>query len=347
MNIVTAGTIVTNTERKYVLDAVNNLSNPDKFDYYTRTFEEEFARYIGTKYAIAVTNGTAALHLALIALRIGKEDEVIVPDLGFVAAANAIKYVGATPVFVDVDPKTWCIDVEKAKNAINDRTKAIMPVYMYGNKPEMAKLKRLGIPLIEDACPAVGVFKAGTYGIGCFSFQGAKTLAIGEGGMVTTNSKAVHDRIRKMYSHGRVTPDFYYDEVGYNYRMSNIQAAVGLAQLKHIDNLVERKFRIHEWYGDITAQKFTSDGVPWMNSILDINPSIMRGILKKEGIDTRRVFPAMSSYPMFSPRVYNPIADGIAETGINIPSAAYLTRKEISHVKRIIEAYYTPGLNRL
>ncbi len=337
--IVTAGTIVGKWEEKYVLDAVRNLSNPKKFDYYIRTFEEEFAKYIGTKYVVAISNGTAALHLALIALNIGKGDEVILPDLGFIAAANAIHYVGATPIFVDVNYFTWTINPDLVKEAITERTKAIMPVYMYGRKPDMAEIKKLGIPIIEDACPAIGTKGAGTYGIGCWSFQGAKTLAIGEGGMVTTNDKKQHDRIRKMSSHGRVNADFYYDEIGYNYRMSNIQAALGLGQLKHIDELIEKKRKINKWYGDYCSQDFDKDSIPWMNSYQADNPKGLRKYLKEKGIDTRAVFPPMSNYPMYKKRYDTGFTYIIAKTCINLPSATYLTKKDIDYVKNCIEAY--------
>lgn len=337
--IVTAGTIVGKYEEKYVLDAVRNLSNPKKFDYYIRTFEEEFAKYIGTKYAIAVSNGTAALHLALIALGIGKGDEVILPDLGFVAAANAIRYVGATPIFVDVDFDTWTIDPVYVRYAITLKTKAILPVYMYGRKPDMDSLKSFDIPIIEDACPAIGTKGAGKYGIGCWSFQGAKTLAIGEGGMVTTNSKKEHDRIRKMYSHGRVNADFYYDEIGYNYRMSNVQAAVGLGQLKHIDQLIEKKRKIHEWYGDYCSQEFDKDSVCWMNSYQTNNRKGLREHLKLNGIDTRVVFPVMSSFPMYKTKYAAGFAEIIADTCLNLPSATYLTKKEVQYVCEQIKAF--------
>lgn len=335
--IPTSGTIIGEKEKQRVLEAVKFLSNPEKFNYHIREFEERFAEYVGTKYAVAVTNGTSALHLSLLALGIGKGDEVILPNLGFVSAAFAVSYTGATPVFVDVNSATWTISPTEI--VVTKKTKAIMPVYMYGNMPEIGRLKVLGVPIIEDACPAIGVKGVATTEVSCFSFQGAKTLAIGEGGMLVTNNKKIYDRARKLSNLGKVNADFHYDEIGYNYRMSNIQAALGLAQLEHINELLEKKRKINQWYGEWCDQQFESVGVPWINSMTAFKRKELRDKLASEGVETRPVFPMTSSYPMYK-NVETPASEFIARCGINLPSATYLTKKDIDYVKSCLKTYY-------
>ncbi len=337
--IATAGTIVGELEKKYVVDAVSNLNNPAKFDYYIKKFEESFADYIGVSYALATTNGTSALHLAFLAMGIGKGDEVIVPNLAFVALANAISYTGATVVPVDVKIDDWTVDPEEIDRAINKKTKLIAPVHMFARTPDKQIYKRFGLPIVDDACPAVGSANAGTLAdIACFSFQGAKTIAIGEGGMLVTNNKTLYDRAKKMGNVAKTDANFNCDEIGYNYRISNIQAAVGLAQLENVDMLVENRMQIHKWYGDYCEQALESDEVCWQNTYLVEDRDKFRQHLLANTIDTRAVYPAISSYPMYKKSMQG-VATNVAEKGVNLPSAAYLTEKDIDYVKYCIETY--------
>lgn len=349
--IVTAGTNITNFERKYVLDAVENLSNPKKFNEYVEKFEYEFSQFIGCKYAITVPNGTSALHLGLLALGIGKGDEVILPDMTFVASANAISYTGATPVFVDINRDTWCISSESVESAITKRTKAIMPVWTYGSMEDFTPLLKHNIPIIEDSCPAVGSYwkgkHAGSIGkVGCFSFQGAKVLAIGEGGMMVTSDEDIYKRALKLRHHGKTGKEFLQDEIGYKYIMSNIQAAVGLGQLHHIKPMLDRKREIFEMYKTLNKlypMNKEGKGVAsnmWMSSIIVENRDNLRHYLEMAGIDTRPFFYPITSMgiPEYT-KADNPVSYDIGYKGVNLPSAVHLSDGDIRYVINTIEAY--------
>src|SRR3990167_8372575 len=331
--IVTAGTITGGWEDKYVRDAVKNLGDPDKFNFYIKEFERRFTEYIGVKYAIATTNGTAALHAGLLALGVGKGDEVILPDMTYISCANTISYTGATPVFVDIEPISWCINPESIKKAITKRTKAIMPVWMYGNVPNMGQIKKIAgdIPIIEDSCPAVGSYwqnkHAGTIGnVGCFSFQGAKILAIVEGGMLVTNEKNIYDKAKlivDMYT----TKEFWQTKIGYMYEMNNVSAAVGLGQLEHIDELLEKKKNIFKWYEEELWRLFPMNVLMpkdivnfWMTSIIVPSSEYrtkLRTYLKERNIDTRPFFYPLSKMGLYAKRHQTPISYKIGHCGIN------------------------------
>ena len=221
--ILTAGPLVSHYENIYCHDAVNNGWN-NEWSKYLDKFESDFANFIGSKYALATSSCTGALYLSLIACGIKEGDEVIVPELTWVATASAIKYVGATPVFADVDLDTWCIDTEQLESLLTNKTKAIMPVHLYGNPAEMNKImsfaKNNNLKVIEDAAPAIGATydnkKVGSFGdFGCFSFQGAKLLVTGEGGMVVTDNEELFLKFKKLWDHGRVPGTFWIDELGY------------------------------------------------------------------------------------------------------------------------------------
>lgn len=345
--IVTAGTQITDFERKYVVEAVSDMGDPDHFKDYVYMFEKEFAKKIGVRYAFAVTNGTAALHLGLLALGVGQGDEVILPDMTYIACANVIRYVGATPVFVDIDPYTWCIDPDCVRNAITKKTKAIMPVWMYGSVPNMDAIKELGVPVIEDSCPAFGSYykgkHAGTIGdVGAFSFQGAKILAVGEGGMFVTNSKKLNDRARKLADMGITKKQFWHDEIGYMYEMAPILAAVGLGQLKHSDEMVRKKKKIFGWYEKMIGDLFHMNSLfetpnYWMTSITADNRDDLRKRLSRKGIDTRPFFYPISSFALYQKRHNTPVSYAIGLNGINLPSRVDLTYKEVSYVCEIIK----------
>ena len=241
---------ISGNEKKYVLDCIETGWISSLGSYVT-DFEEKFSRYCGAKHGVAVNNGTSALHLALAACGIGKGDEVIIPDMTFIATANVIAYLGGTPVFVDAEPRTWNIDVTKIKSKITKKTKAIMPVHLYGHPCDMDPLRELaeenGLLIIEDAAEAHGAEykgkKVGALGtVGCFSFYGNKVITTGEGGMCVTNDEELAERMRLLKDHGMSAKKRYWHTVtGFNFRMTNIQAAIGVAQLEKIDQFIATK----------------------------------------------------------------------------------------------------------
>ena len=240
-------------EKKYVLDCLDSTWISSKGEYINR-FETAFASYIDSKHAASVCNGTVALHLALVALGIGPDDEVIVPTLTYIASVNSIVYTGAKPVFVDSLASSWQMDTEDVKRKITAKTKAILCVHLYGqacNMDELVKIaKENNLYLIEDCAEAIGSkYKnqhVGTFGdVATFSFFGNKTITTGEGGMVTTNDETIHDRLVHFKGQGLAKHrEYWHDVVGYNYRMTNICAAIGLAQLERVEEVLKRKKEI-------------------------------------------------------------------------------------------------------
>ena len=211
-------------------------------------FEQAFADYCGVKHAIATSNGTTALHVAILAHEIGPGDEVITVPFTFIASANSVIYAGAKPVFVDIDPVSFNINPELIEAAITPRTKAIMPVHLFGNISEMERIREIAerhsLLIIEDAAQAHGAHeggkRAGSWGTGCFSFYPTKNITTGEGGMVTTNDDCVADRARLIRSHG-MRVRYYHESIGYNFRMTNIHAAIGLAQMPKLERFNEAR----------------------------------------------------------------------------------------------------------
>jgi dTDP-4-amino-4,6-dideoxygalactose transaminase len=211
-------------------------------------FEEAFAAYCGTKHGIATTNGTTALHLAVLAHEIGPGDEVITAPFTFIASANSVLYTGARPVFVDIDPDSYNINVDQIEAAITRHTKAIMPIHLFGNPADMVRISEIaskhGLAIIEDAAQAHGAAidgkRAGSWGTACFSFYPTKNITTGEGGMITTGDDCIADRARLARSHG-MRVRYYHESLGYNFRMTNINAAIGLAQLPKLEGFNERR----------------------------------------------------------------------------------------------------------
>ncbi len=352
--ILTAGPSITEKEITYVNDAVTHGWN-ERWSEYIVKFEKAFADFIGVKHAMSTSSCTGALHLAMSACGIGKGDEVIVPDQTWVASASVVRYVDATPVFVDVEPDTWTIDPDKVKKAVTARTRAIIPVHLYGRPANLSAIKDIadehGLLVIEDAAPAIGALhkgiKAGKWGdLAGFSFQGAKMLVTGEGGMLVTNDDDLFAQARHFAEHGRVAKGFDISDIGFKYKMSNIQAALGLGQLERVDELIAKKETLFNWYlqrlGDVEGLSLNkpndedTKSIYWMSSIvLDRDFGISRDQLQAElkavNIDTRPFFPAMSSFPMFSD-ADTPVAHHLAEKGINLPSGHALTEEEIDYI---------------
>lgn len=342
-------------EEKYVLDAVRSGWISSLGKYVTR-FEEQFAAYCGVEHGVSVSNGTVALHLALHALGIGPGDEVIVPSLTFVASANAVHYTGATPVFVDVDPCTWCIDPEEVARRITSRTRAIMPVHLYGHPAPMPALhalaERHGLLLVEDAAEAHGAAiegrRAGGWGrVAAFSFYANKIITTGEGGMLTTGDATLAARCRMLRDHAMPPQQrYWHDEVGFNYRMTNLQAAVGVAQMERIDHFVARKRAIAALYLEelagipglvLPAERPGYTNVYWMVSILvDAPYALTRDelipALRRRGIDSRPFFHPLDTLPPYRADQPRPVALHLSRCGLNLPSAPSLTDAQVRYI---------------
>ncbi len=361
--IPVAGPWITQKEIDYVTDAVTNAWYDNANVYYER-FEQAFANYVGRNYAISLPSCTSALHLALLSLGIGAGDEVIVPDITWIATSAPITYVGATPVFADIDAQSWCLSAEAFADRITTKTKAVIVVDLYGNMPDMDAILdiacRHGIAVIEDAAEAIGSEyksrKAGSFGeVSTFSFHGSKTLTTGEGGMLVTNRDDIYQRCLFLRDHGRDphAKMFWNSEVAYKYKMSSMQAALGLAQLERIDELCDRKRQIFNWYKE-ALDGF--DGItlnheePWVKNtywmvtaILDEKLGIKKeeaiAGLKPKSIDARPFFYPLSSLPAYeeiSPqsKESNPIASTLSPFGINLPSALNLTQEQVKYTAK-------------
>ncbi len=354
--ILTAGPTISQREIDYVLDAVQNGWNENWSGYLTR-FEQAFAAYIGTRYALATSSCTGALHLALLALGLGPGDEVLVPEITWVATASAITYTGARPVMVDVEPDTWCLAPASARRAITPWTRAIVPVHLYGHPTDMAAVLRLaddhGLKVLEDAAPALGADiagrRVGSFGdVACFSFQGAKIMTCGEGGMLVTSDERLYERARQLNDHGRDPQrQFEINTIGYKYKMSNLQAALGLAQLERIEEMVAKRRVIFDWYRQrleyvegltLNVERPGVRNIYWMTSVvlaerLGVSRDDAIAGLKRRGIDSRPFFSPVSSFPMFaSRRDINPTAYAISRRGINLPSGHNLTEADVDRV---------------
>lgn len=354
--ILTAGPSVSAKEAAYSFDAASYGWNGNWSKYLSR-FEQEFAEYVGVKYAMATSSCTGALQIALMGLDIGPGDEVIVPDLTWVATANAVRYVGAIPVFADVELDSWNIDAKSAESLITDKTKAIVAVHLYGYPARMDKIvslaEKYSLRIVEDAAPAVGAEwqgqRCGSFGdFAAFSFQGAKLMVTGEGGMLVTDDEELYRKAFKIWDQGRdPSRSFWIDGEGVKFKMSNLQAAFGLAQLERVDEMIEMKRRLFTWYQEgldgvkhlrVNDEVDGGRSIHWMTSIiLDKDAPISRdqlmSELKKRNVDTRGVFPSISQYPIWSvvstPR---PNALYIGENAMNLPSGVCLSRREADFV---------------
>ncbi len=355
--ILTAGPSISARETSYVADAARNGWNREWSKYIGR-FEDEFAAYVGRKHAIATSSCTGSLHLSLLALGIGPGDEVIVPDITWVATANAVMYVGATPVFCDVDPHTWCMDAASLERCVTLRTKAIIPVHLYGHPAAMHEImpvaRAYGLRVVEDAAPSIGAEcngqRTGTFGdLASFSFQGAKLLVTGEGGMLVTDDDELYARAKTVADQGRdPSRTFWIGELGWKYKMSNVQAALGLGQIERADELIEMKRRIFRWYEEdlagvpgvtLAREAEYARSIYWMSSITveSMGRDDLIAELKARNVDTRPVFPAISQYPYWPrPQMPQPTAKWVGEHGINLPSGVLLRRDEVRYVSEQI-----------
>lgn len=366
--IPVAAPVFVGNEKQYVLDCMDStwISSAGK---YIEKFETSFAEFCGVKYALGCCNGTVALHLALLAAGVGPGDEVIVPTLTFIATANAVVYCGAKPVFIDSEQDTWNLDPAQLESKITPRTKAIIPVHLYGCPADMDAVLKIAqqhkLVVIEDAAEAHGAeykgHKVGSMGrISTFSFFGNKIITTGEGGMVTTNDDALANKVRLLKGQG-MDPKrrYWFPIVGYNYRMTNITAAIGLGQLEKIDWHLARRLEVAAWYReelqgirDVSWQiePQGTKHVYWMFTVvLDehvrVNRDDVMAKLKERGIETRPVFYPMHVMPPYEKTVGSatfPVAEGIARRGINLPTWAGLTRDDVRYICRNLVESLTP-----
>lgn len=344
-------------EKKYVNECLdtNWISSKGKF---VSLFEEQFAHYIGVKYATTVSNGTVGLHLALLALGIEPGDEIIVPTLTYIASVNAIIYMGAKPIFVDSLAATWQVDPLDIERKITPKTKAIMVVHLYGHPCDMDAVmqiaKKHNLLVVEDCAEAFGAYykqkHVGTFGdISVFSFYGNKTITTGEGGMVVTNSPRLHERSLQLRGQG-LSKDrqYWHDIVGYNYRMTNICAAIGLAQLERADQIIHEKREIAAGYqkaledSTLTCHTESTDVQHsyWMCSILVENPDLrdpLRQHLASKGIETRPLFYPIHTMSMYASNESFPVAESLGARGINLPSWPGLKSQQIEWIGQEIK----------
>tara|TARA_A100001015_G_scaffold260697_1_gene305634 strand:- start:3018 stop:4103 length:1086 start_codon:yes stop_codon:yes gene_type:complete len=324
---------------------------------YVKRFEDKIKEYVGCRYAISSSNGTTALHLAMLALKIGKNDEVITSNYTYVASTNAILIAGARPVFVDIDPNTFNIDVKKIENKITPKTKAILVTNVYGSVADFVSLRKLAdkysLKIIEDAAESLGskldgIMSGNLADISTFSFYGNKTITTGEGGMVTTNIKEYAEIIKKLKNQGNSeTNTYFHDILGFNYRMTNIQAAIGVAQMNKIELILEKKKRVYLFYYKhlnkiVSFPKLLKSSVSshWMCPILFNNENQQKKAvmsLTKNAIETRPFFTPIDLLPFYETDLECRSAKDIYKRGLLLPSFPTLKQKELKRIVEIIK----------
>lgn len=361
--IPVSGPWITQKEIDYVADAAATAWYTNATAYNSR-FEKAFADYLGVKYAVSLPSCTSAIHLSLLAAGVGPGDEVIVPDITWIATSAPISYVGATPVFADIDPKTWCLAADSFVKCITSRTKAVIPVDLYGNVPDWnaiaAVAKKNNIAVIEDAAEAIGSEyqgkKAGSFGLtGTFSFHGSKTVTTGEGGMLVTDSEEIYRKILFLRDHGRKPGDvmFFNEQVAYKYKMSSMQAALGLAQIERVEELIKKKRQIFSWYKEalegtkgiiLNYEAPQTKNTYWMVTAimepqLGIEKERLIQLMSEKNIDCRPFFFPLSMIPAYQnqqaaleARARNTVSYSISPYGINLPSGLNMDEKKVTYV---------------
>lgn len=364
-DIPSAGPWISQLEIDYVTDAVENGWYKNWSGYIDK-FEKAFAEFVGVKHAISTSSCTGAIHIAAKALGLGAGDEVIAPEVTWIGSVAGPAQLGCSIVFADVEPDTWCLDPESFRKAITPRTKAVIPVDMYGHpaaKDEILNIAREHeIHVLEDSAPGLGSKyngqACGSFGIvGTFSFQGAKPLVTGEGGMLVTDDDNVYERCYYYWDHCRDPGQVLYNtDIGFKYKMSNIQAALGLAQLERADEIIGKRRQIYRWYqqrlGDIPgiqlnterAGCFSNHYVPTiiLNGSFPVTPQELMDRLDQAGIRNRPFFRPLSKLPMFSP-ADTPVADHLAAHGINLPCASRMTEEQVDYVCAFLRRQLLPN----
>jgi perosamine synthetase len=356
------GPLIDHQEIDLVMDCLNTgwISSQGK---YIVSFEEAFAEFCQTRFGVATSNGTTALHLSLVTLGIGPGDEVIVPALSFIATANVVVHAGAKPVFADVSEETWTLDPEQVESRITGRTKAVIPVHLYGHPADMRPLLELAEKnsfwVVEDAAEAHGAEyngkKVGGLGhLGCFSFYGNKIISTGEGGMIVTNDPDWADRARILRDHGMSKERKYWHPlVGFNYRLTNVQAAIGLGQMTKLEVILEKKRQIaryyHEKFEEVAGvvqppEASWAKNVYWLYSIL-LTPEVNKNrdelihFLARAGVESRPLFYPIHTMPPYQGTGTFPVAERISAQGISLPSGAGLTWGQIDTVVALVQEF--------
>lgn len=355
---------ITDLEVKYASDAAANGWGPNCYDYIVR-FRDLLKSYLNVPYVIPTSSCTGALHMALAALNITAGDEVIVPDITWIASVSPVSYLGATPVFVDVLENSWCIDPEAIKKAITDKTKAIIVVHVYGNLCDMDEImaiaKEHNIPVIEDAAEGLGSIykgrKAGSIGdMATFSFHGTKTVTTGEGGALIVQSEDLYEKLIVLESHGRdpkISKQFWCEKIGYKYKMSNIEAAIGTAQMERIEQLISRKREIFSEYKSLLGGRPELHLNPepentvnsyWMSTVIfdksvDFDRAELLQNMEDANIDARVFFYPVSMMTPFDSKPENFISYSLFARGINLPSFHDISSSEIKRVSDVILMY--------
>ena len=371
-SIPVAGPWITEKEVSYVTDAASSDWYANSNNYVGR-FEQAFANYVGSHFAISLPSCTSALHLSLMALGVGPSDEVIVPDVTWIATVAPVSYVGAVPVFADIDKESWCISAESLECCITEKTKAIIVVDLYGNMPDWSAIQSISekynIPIIEDAAEAIGSQYKGSFAgsigkVGTFSFHGSKTVTTGEGGMLVTDDQSVYERCMFLRDHGRIPGDvsFCNQEVAYKYKMSSMQAAMGLAQIERVEELVGKKRQIFQQYREgfsgmegihLNAEPDFARNSFWMSTMVwdhsyKIEKSDLMARLLEAKIHVRPFFSPLTSTPAYKDLVDNKSyaerninSYHISFRGINLPSALSLGNDEIDIVIASIKKIFS------
>ena len=344
-------------EEAYVLDAIRSTWISSTGHYVDR-FEEEFSERCGAVGALSVCNGTAALHLALLALGAGPGDEVIVPAMTYVATANAVRYTGAVPVFVDVDPNSWCLDPAQLEAAVTEHTVGVIPVHLFGNPADMDAIQTVasshGLWVLEDAAEAhFATYRGKPVGslgdLGVFSFYGNKIITSGEGGAVVDRDGRFVDRLRLFRGQGVESGQrFYHSVIGYNYRLTNVACALLCAQLENSGEMLEQRRAVEAHYRELlpnsvcTFQKTViGASVPWIVGVLFASLSERRNAedaLGRINVETRPFFVPLHKLPMYSAEgLVMPVAERLADTGLFLPTYPGLSRSDIQRVVDGIE----------
>ncbi len=372
---------IAGNEWKYVKDCLDT-GWVSMAGAYVDKFEKIVAEYAGAKYGVAAVNGTAALDISLKLVGVERDDYVIVPNITFIASANAVKYQSANPIFVDIDPKTWQMDLDLLEQFLeretyqvctgkschrhlkstHRRVKAIMPVHVLGNMLDMKRLvkvsKKYHLEIVEDASESLGSYydgkHSGTFGkIGVFSFNGNKIITTGGGGVIVTNNKAIAKRAKHLTTQAKKNPaDYFHDEIGYNYRMVNVLAAMGVAQMEQLPSFIKQKKHIDRFYrkelqgvGDITFQNIPIE-VDFNGWLITIKTSKQKKLIKylnNNGVMCRPFWYPMNQLPMFVDDLYiqeNDFSRNIHQTCLSIPSSVGLTEKQLKTVVKTIKDFY-------
>lgn len=346
---------------EYVTDAVKS-GWVSSLGSYIQEFEEKFAAFCNTRYALTTSNGTSALHLTLAAKEIGEGDEILVPDFSFIATANSVVYSRATPVFIDIDPITLCIDPKVLKRSLTPRTKAIIVVHTYGHPANMDEINKIAndfnLYVIEDAAEAHGAeYKGKPVGglatAGCFSFYGNKLITSGEGGMITTDDPELYSRACLLRDHAMSKEKkYWHTSIGYNYRMTNLQAALGVAQMERIDEFLAKKKLIFFWYQQrlsgiqnvrLNAEETWAKNSYWVICVeirgySEQQRDELMVILRKHGIDSRPYFYPISHMPMFN-RAVSPVSSKISKIGLNLPCFHDITEQQVEYICEKLLSY--------